>query len=111
MIEKAYAKAYSGYDVFKRNVPRENYLRDLTGAPVRKYLATDSNLPNIIRSAVSGGQIVIAVPKEEIKSLGLNPNYSLSVIRCKSNGGLELRNSWGTIEERSKLNLSKEGVF
>lgn len=37
IIEKAYAKAYSGYNVFKRNVARENYLRDLTGAPVRSY--------------------------------------------------------------------------
>ena len=37
IVEKAYAKAYSGYNVFKRNVARENYLRDLTGAPVRSY--------------------------------------------------------------------------
>jgi hypothetical protein len=111
LIEKAYAKAYSGYDIFNRSTPREHYLRDLTGAPVRKYLATDANLSNVIRKAISNGQVVIAVPREGITAIGLNPNYSLSVINCKSNGGVELRNSWGTIEERSKLKLSKEGVF
>ena len=38
LIEKAYAKAYDGYKVFKnQNVPREHYLRDLTGAPIRKF--------------------------------------------------------------------------
>lgn len=44
-------------------------------------------------------------------SLGLNPNHSFAVINCKSNGGLELRNCWGTLEERTKLSISKEGVF
>jgi hypothetical protein len=63
LIEKAYAKAYSGYDVFKRLIPRESYLRDLTGAPVKKYLATESDLPNVIKSAISSGHVVIAVPK------------------------------------------------
>ncbi len=33
------------------------------------------------------------------------------MINAKSNGGLELRNSWGTLEERTKLSISKEGVF
>jgi len=37
LIEKAYAKSFGGYDVFSRLQPRENYLRDLTGAPVKKY--------------------------------------------------------------------------
>lgn len=38
LIEKAYAKVYHGYNSFKAsNVPREHYLRDLTGVPVRKY--------------------------------------------------------------------------
>lgn len=111
LIEKAYAKAYNGYDVFRRNVPRESYLRDLTGAPVRKYLSTDSDFANVIRNAISAGQPVLAVPRSEVVSLGLNPNHSFAVINCKSNGGVELRNSWGTIEERSKLSISKEGLF
>ena len=37
LIEKAYAKCFGGYYSFDRVQPRENYLRDLTGAPVRKY--------------------------------------------------------------------------
>ena len=37
LIEKAYAKVYNGYNVFKNTtIPREHYLRDLTGAPIRK---------------------------------------------------------------------------
>lgn len=63
LIEKAYAKAYSGYDVFARNVPREFYLRDLTGAPVRKYLPSDAEFATAIKSAISAGQPVLAVPK------------------------------------------------
>lgn len=89
---------YSGYDVFTRPTPRENFLRDLTGAPIRKYLVTDSELPSIIRNAIVAGQPILAVPKPEILSLGLNPNNSLAVISCKSTGGLELRNAWGTLE-------------
>lgn len=97
LIEKAYAKAYSGYDAFARNVPREYYLRDLTGAPVRKYLTTDNDFVSVVRNAIAAGQPVLAVPKQEILSVGLNPNNSFNVISCKSNGGLELRNSWGTL--------------
>ncbi len=37
LIEKAYAKSLGGYDSFSRVQPREHYLRDLTGAPVKKY--------------------------------------------------------------------------
>ena len=63
MIEKAYAKVFSGYDIFKRVTPRENYLRDLTGVPVRKYLLTDSDLGNAVRNALNAGQPVLAVPR------------------------------------------------
>lgn len=37
LIEKAYAKVFGGYDTFSRIQPRDHYLRDLTGAPVKKY--------------------------------------------------------------------------
>lgn len=63
-------------------------MRDLTGAPVRKYLPTDAEFATVIRNAISAGQPVIAVPKQEILSLGLNPNHSYAVINCKSNGGV-----------------------
>lgn len=60
---------------------------------------------------MNASQPVLAVPKPEIISLGLNPNNSLTVLNIKSTGGLELRNSFGTIEERSKLTFNKEGAF
>ena len=50
------------------------------------------------------------MPTEKAASLGVNPNYSYSVISF-SNKGIELRNSWGTIEERSKLSFRSEGNF
>ena len=37
LIEKAYAKVFGGYDTFSRIQPRDHYLRDLTGAPVKRY--------------------------------------------------------------------------
>lgn len=60
--------------------------------------------------ALSSGQVVQAVPTEKIAALGVNPNYSYSVISF-SNKGIELRNSWGTLEERSKLSFRSEGNF
>lgn len=53
---------------------------------------------------------MIAVPSHKITELGFNPNYSLSVIKS-SGKGIELRSSWGTILERPKVNISREGVF
>ena len=107
IIEKAYAKAYAGYNVFKKNVPREHYLKDLTGSPVRSFSVTDSNLSNEVSKAISKGYPVIAVPNNKIVDLGLNPNYSFNVLKCSGKGGLELRNSWGTINERPNVSLSK----
>jgi hypothetical protein len=50
------------------------------------------------------------VPNSKIEELGLNSKYNLGVIGYGSKG-FELRNSWGTFVEKSKLNLSKEGLF
>lgn len=63
-------------------------MRDLTGAPVRKYLITDTELPSIIKNALNAGQPVLAVPRSEILALGLNPNNSLTVLNYKSTGGV-----------------------
>lgn len=41
----------------------------------------------------------------------MNPNNSLTALNQKSTGGLELRNSFGTVEERAKLTFNKEGAF
>lgn len=36
LIEKAYAKAYHGYNIFQRKTEPQNYLRDLTGSIIQK---------------------------------------------------------------------------
>lgn len=110
LIEKAYAKSFGGYDNFDRVQPREYYLRDLTGAPVRRYPIDHPDLKNAVSKALSSGQVVQAVPTEKIAALGVNPNYTYSVINF-SNKGIELRNSWGTLEERSKASFRAEGNF
>jgi hypothetical protein len=50
------------------------------------------------------------VPNSKIEELGLNSKYNLGVIGY-GNKGLELRNSWGTFIEKSRINFSKEGLF
>ncbi len=52
----------------------------------------------------------MAVPNQNVLKFGLNPNFSLNVV-SSSKGGLSLRNSWGTIEQKSSLPTNKEGVF
>jgi len=96
LIEKAYAKTFGGYDVFSRVQPREYYLRDLTGAPVRRYPIDHPDIQNIVKKALTTGQVIQAVPTNKIAALGINPNFSYSVINY-SGKGLELRNSWGTL--------------
>lgn len=54
---------------------------------------------------------MIAVANKKITEVGFNPNYSLSVLRSNSKGALELRSSFGTISERPKVSLSREGMF
>lgn len=53
----------------------------------------------------------MAVPNERIGNYGFNPNLSYSVISFTSKGGLELRSSFGTVEERSKISIRPEGTF
>lgn len=79
---------FGGYDVFNRPQPREYYLRDLTGAPVRKYPIDYPDLGNIVRKALGSGQVIQAVPTERIAALGINPNYSYSVINYASKGSI-----------------------
>lgn len=55
--------------------------------------------------------MVQAVPQPRIQDKGLNPNLTLSVIGVNSRGSYEIRNSFGTVDQKSKLNISKEGVF
>ncbi len=56
-----------------------------------------SNLAKIVREALASGQVVQAVPNENISTLGLNPSFSYQVINLNSKGNFELRNSWGTL--------------
>jgi hypothetical protein len=55
--------------------------------------------------------VVLAVPNHKISTLGLNPNYSYNVTAFSPKGLLELRNSWGTLEERANINLKSDGIF
>jgi hypothetical protein len=56
--------------------------------------------------------VVLAVPNEKIAALGLSPNFSYSVLSHSSaKGSLELRNSFGTLEEKTKVSLRAEGNF
>lgn len=64
-----------------------------------------------MKKALSSGQVVQAVPTVRIVALGINPNYSYSVINYSAKGSLELRNSWGTIEEKSKTSIRSDGNF
>lgn len=68
-------------------------------------------MSNIIKKAIAAGKVILAVPNERIASLGINPNYSYNVINYTAKGTLELRNSWGTLEERSKISFKPEGTF
>ena len=73
-------------------------------------LSDHPGLKGIVEKALSSGQVVQAVPTERIASLGVNPNFTYSVI-AYNNKGIELRNSWGTLEERSKISFKSEGNF
>lgn len=95
MIEKAYAKAYSGYDVFQKKSLPEHYLRDLTGSRVARYDLNDSNLLDNLQFSLEQNWTVIAVPRKGVEDLGLSSQYNLGIIGISSKG-FELRNSWGT---------------
>jgi calpain-15 len=110
IIEKAYAKAYNGYSVFFRKSKPEHYLRDLTGSRVVQYGPTDKDFASSIKHALDQSWTVIAVPTSKIEELGLNHKFNLGITGL-SNRGLELRNSWGTMIEKPKITLSKEGLF
>ena len=95
LIEKAYAKAYSGYETFLvKNTP-ENYLRDLTGSVIEKH-ELSSNVTNIIKEALVKNKTVVAVPNERIAKIGLEKRFCLNVLGC-TNAKIQFRNSWGTL--------------
>jgi hypothetical protein len=66
LIEKAYAKAYNGYDVFAANCKPEHYLRDLTGSRVAKYSLNDNTLLDNVQFSLDQNWTVIAVPNNKI---------------------------------------------
>jgi len=48
----------------------------------------EPDLSSIVSNAISLGHVVIAVPYNNITDLGLNPNYSFSVLKCSGRGSL-----------------------
>ena len=73
LIEKAYAKVHNGYNVFKNStIPREHYLRDLTGVPIKKldtYLLFNSEMIKILVTT-------LMMPLIEDAQLLLSPNQT-----------------------------------
>lgn len=63
-----------------------------------------------MKEALENGEPILAVPNENIAKAGLNPNYALNVVSANK-GNLGLRNSWGTIDQKTSLNINKEGAF
>lgn len=53
----------------------------------------------------------MAVPNAKIATVGVNPNFSYQLINFTAKGSMELRNSFGTLEERSKISFRPEGTF
>jgi hypothetical protein len=66
---------------------------------------------SIIKKAISSGHVILAVPTHKIAEIGINPNYSYAVINYNVKGNVELRNSWGIIEEKPKINAKNDGSF
>lgn len=112
LIEKAYTKAYGTYEQYSRVQSRESYLRDLTGAPVKLYTTNDPNLLKVIESALEKGYTVQAAPSDKFLAYGFNPNLTLTVVKTDSTRrSLQFRSSFGSVDEKPRFNLSKEGTF
>lgn len=73
--------------------------------------SANPDLASILKKAFSSNHVILAVPTHKIAELGINPNYSYSFLNQNAKGNLELRNSWGTIEEKPKVNLKNDGSF
>lgn len=43
--------------------------------------------------------------------MGLNPDYGLNVIGINQRGNFEMRNPWGSLEEKAKTVSTREGTF
>jgi hypothetical protein len=55
---------------------------------------------------------VQAAPSEKILDRGFNPNLTLSVLRADSGKrSIQFRSPFGSIDEKPKVSLSREGVF
>jgi hypothetical protein len=66
----------------------------------------------VIESGLERNYIVQAAPSENILDRGLNPNLTLNVLRADSGKRtIQFRSSFGSVDEKPKINLSREGVF
>lgn len=71
-------------------------------------ISTESlELMERIEEALQNNWAIVAVPKKGIEELGIDAAYNLGITNIGSRGELELRNSWGTIVERPRLNFSR----
>jgi hypothetical protein len=77
---------------------------------ILSYFRNHADLNQAVTDALNNGYPIVAVPSQKITNIGFNPNYSLSIVKVTGKG-FELRSSWGTVSERPKVTISKEGVF
>ena len=71
----------------KRELELKDRLDDIFFGPDKNNLFSDSGeLQNAVKKALGSGQVVQAVPTERIASLGVNPNFSYSVINFTGKG-------------------------
>ena len=121
LIEKAYAKVFSGYqNIESGNVP--DTIQDLTGAPYSTYdLTEDNNIFETLKDSISKGFITTSCCSKEktlqgrFESIGLIPQYSYTILsykefeyQGKNEQVLELRNPWGWFGNEWKGRWSKD---
>lgn len=64
---------------------------------LKNNFRNNPDILKIISNALENGWGLIAVGNEQSLNVGLNPNFSFNILKCDGKG-LELRNSWGSIE-------------
>jgi hypothetical protein len=66
----------------------------------------------VIESGLDKDHIVQAVPSKKILDRGFNPNLTLNVLQAdNAKSSIQFRSSFGSVYEKSKFDISREGIF